>query len=136
MIILRWIALLPASIASALTTYAILTLFAKYSLYAGTLGLISLDSMIGIIYKEATCSGFMGFVFVYVASQIAPSKKRIVAYCALGFLLIFTGGVLFATWLTSLYHPIKDTIGIIVSLIFCFIGAFVAIQKVKEENIE
>jgi len=96
----RWVTLGPGAVLATYGTYFIVALVNRLTLF--WVGL-NPNWLLCRIYVEALTGFLMGFVFVYIATRIAPQYRRTVALTSAGIALLLTGAVLFAALLAEDY---------------------------------
>lgn len=122
---LRWIFLLPASLLIMALIYGIVR--GIYSI--GISRWTNPNSVLSFILIELVANFFAGGSFVFAGYSIASNHKRIVAFCCVGFLLLFSGASLLA--ITTYTKEYISIVGIITGNI----GAIsILLYLLKEER--
>lgn len=105
--ILRWIALLPASILGMMLSFLLWRIL--HNITAARY--IDTDSWLNFIFVEIMSNIIAGAAFVYIGFKVAPSDKKTVAIILTGLLLVVSGSSLFiVNFMTGEYF---SNIGII-----------------------
>lgn len=113
--ILRWIAFLPVALGAAGLSWILINILGRFSLgYVG----MHLDSFLGQFYFNTAGHAAMGAVFVFVGANIAPSHRKIVAYCLAGIGLVVSGFMLFPAIMIENYWAIWGSLCVILGVGF------------------
>jgi hypothetical protein len=83
----RWLALLPASIIGAVVTYHLIGALNRITMWG--VGIDS-NSFLAHLYTDFITHAAYGFVFVLVATIVAPSLQKQVGFVMAGFIAICT----------------------------------------------
>jgi hypothetical protein len=116
-VILRWIAILPASVLGMQLTFVLLRiiniLFASHY--------IDTSSWMGVLYTDIVSNLIAGVAFVYVGFKVAPSNQKIVAIVLAVLLLVISClSLFFVNFITKEYYSNLGIIcGNIGSIVCC-----------------
>lgn len=101
--VLRWVVFIPGAALGAWLAWILLNILGKFSLsYAG----FDPDSFIGQLYFNTAGHAAMGAAFVFIGAKIAPSYRKIIAYCLAGVGLVISGFMLFPAIMIKNYWAI------------------------------
>lgn len=132
---LRWIAVLPASIAGAVVGCLVLiALILIGDLLSGNLWMyihypkaFSIDHF----FTSFLVSASLGGLFVYLGTAVAPAYKRAVAFALFGVLVIVCG---FLLVFTLLYIGFADSWRFVVNLTICIIASGATAFNIDEDE--
>lgn len=91
-VVLRWVAVLPASILAAWLGWIAINLLGRFSL---TMTHVDTESFLAQLYFSTTGHFVMGAAFVFAGGKVAPSAKVVVAYILGGLAILVSGFLLF-----------------------------------------
>lgn len=89
-VILRWVAVLPAAAAAGYVGWLLIVLLNRISF---SMSGVDPDSFLGRAFIEAASSAVMGAAIVYAGAKTAPSHRRIVVF-VMAVLALVSAGVL------------------------------------------
>ena len=111
--VLRWVAVLPASLIAALVAWFVVTL--GNGIFNGPQS----DGICSLLWRgciEFFASMVMGATFVYAGAYVAPSHKKCVSYVLAGVGLLVIGFLLFPAFLVQNYWAVWSDCSAIVGI--------------------
>lgn len=111
--ILRWIVFLPGALGAAGLAWILINILGRFSL--GNVGIQS-DSFLCQFYFNTAGHAAMGAAFVFIGAYIAPSHRKVVAYCLAGIGLVMSGFMLFSAIAVKNYWAIWGSLCVVLGV--------------------
>jgi hypothetical protein len=106
LIVLRWIAMLPAAVLGCIVAYEIVVVLNRLTMAR----YLDPNSFIARVFVQWIGHAIMGATFVYIAAYIAPAFRKQVVVVMAGLVLLLSGAFLFASIMTRNYWAMFGTV--------------------------